>query len=57
MHIPVIALNNSKLKYDHVFSFDNDKCSKQFTSTNFKSNMFFDEMGDRSLYSLPDIDL
>lgn len=54
---PIQALQLLNIKYDHIFSSDNDKFVKQNIKFNFKPRIFFDDIKIRDHSLLPKLDI
>lgn len=54
---PIVALNLLGMNVEHKWSCDNDPDIKKQILDTFEPDLFFDDMFDRDLAALPDIDL
>ena len=57
MEIPIMALRNLGVNYEHAFSSDNDKHAKNFILRNFVPKMYYDDVRTRTVNQLPNMDL
>lgn len=53
---PIIALNMLDIDYSHEFSCDNNKTIKKIIKDNFNPKIFYDNIFDRDLDNMPNID-
>jgi DNA (cytosine-5)-methyltransferase 1 len=54
---PIHALNYLGIKYEHIFSCDNDKDIKETILANYKPKYFYDNIFGRNYDKMPDIDI
>jgi len=54
---PIVALEQMEVKYDHVFSCDNNKWCKQNIMANHNPKTFYDDMINRDVKKMKTVDL